>query len=57
MPGARELGISSESLRGWVKKARAAQEAGSVSAGRAGQSAPDRDCEWVVWWQRLVVSG
>ncbi|MGW7368121.1 transposase [Streptomyces sp. NPDC054841] len=26
---ARELGISSESLRGWVKKARAAQDAGS----------------------------
>ena len=26
---ARELGISSESLRGWVKKARAAQETGS----------------------------
>ncbi|MCX5129986.1 transposase [Streptomyces sp. NBC_00193] len=42
---ARALGISSESLRGWVKKARAAQEAGSVSAGRAGQSAADRDEE------------
>ncbi|MFJ1845156.1 transposase [Streptomyces sp. NPDC088146] len=26
---ARELGISSESLRGWVKKARAAQDTGS----------------------------
>lgn len=26
---ARELGISSESLRGWVKKARAVQEGGS----------------------------
>ncbi|MFD5514125.1 transposase [Streptomyces sp. NPDC127051] len=39
---ARELGVSSESLWGWVKKARAAQEAGSVSAG---QSAGDRDEE------------
>lgn len=39
---ARELGISSESLRGWVKKARAAQDAGS---GPAGQSATDRDEE------------
>lgn len=36
MPG------SSESLRGWVKKARAAQDAGS---GPAGQSAADRDEE------------
>ncbi|MFJ4574237.1 transposase [Streptomyces sp. NPDC098085] len=26
---ARELGVSSESLRGWVKKARAAQDTGS----------------------------
>jgi transposase len=43
---ARELGISSESLRGWVKKARAAaQDAGSVSAGQAGQNAADRDEE------------
>ena len=42
---ARELGISSESLRGWVKKARAAQDAGSVSAGQAGQDAADRDEE------------
>ncbi|MFD3741863.1 transposase [Streptomyces sp. NPDC058629] len=40
---ARELGISSESLRGWVKKACAAQDAGSASARRAGQSAADRD--------------
>ncbi|MFC4472304.1 transposase [Streptomyces xiangluensis] len=36
---ARELGISSESLRGWVKKARAAQEA---EAG-AGLSEPGGD--------------
>ncbi|MGP4052225.1 transposase [Streptomyces sp. 2A115] len=37
---ARELGISSESLRGWVKKVRAAQDTGSSSAaGQAGQSA------------------
>ncbi|MFF4583719.1 transposase [Streptomyces sp. NPDC001373] len=42
---ARELGISSESLRGWVKKARAAQDAGSGPSGRAGQSAADRDEE------------
>ncbi|MEU9290684.1 transposase [Streptomyces sp. NPDC048275] len=43
---ARELGVSSESLRGWVKKARAAQDTGSVpAAGRAGQSAADRDEE------------
>ncbi|MER7694342.1 transposase [Streptomyces sp. NPDC097610] len=43
---ARELGVSSESLRGWVKKARAAQDAGSVpAAGPAGQSAADRDEE------------
>ncbi|MEU4066507.1 transposase [Streptomyces wedmorensis] len=39
---ARELGISSESLRGWVKKARPAQDAGS---GPAGQSPADRDEE------------
>ncbi|MCY0931868.1 transposase [Streptomyces sp. H27-H1] len=38
---ARELGISSESLRGWVKKARAAEAAGS--AGPAGVSADARD--------------
>lgn len=43
---ARELGVSSESLRGWVKKNRAAQDTGSGSvAGRAGQSADDRDEE------------
>ncbi|MFJ4806963.1 transposase [Streptomyces murinus] len=36
---ARELGISSESLRGWVRKARAAQDAGP---GPAGQSAVGR---------------
>ncbi|MFB6781604.1 transposase [Streptomyces sp. NPDC056352] len=42
---ARELGISSESLRGWVKKARAAQDTGSVPAGRGGPSAADRDEE------------
>jgi transposase-like protein len=29
---ARELGISSESLRGWVKKARAAQDSGTAPA-------------------------
>ncbi|MCY0932217.1 transposase [Streptomyces sp. H27-H1] len=40
---ARELGISSESLRGWVKKARAAEAAGS--AGPAGVSADARDEE------------
>ncbi len=43
---ARELGVSSESLRGWVKKARAAQDTGSGPvAGRAGQSTDDRDEE------------
>ncbi|MEU1536397.1 transposase [Streptomyces fagopyri] len=44
---ARELGVSSESLRGLVKKAaRAAQDTGSGPvAGRAGQSAHDRDEE------------
>jgi transposase len=43
---ARELGISSDSLRGWVKKARAAQDTGSGPvAGRAWQSADDRDEE------------
>ncbi|MFE5828648.1 hypothetical protein ACFQ7B_44045 [Streptomyces erythrochromogenes] len=42
---ARELGISSESLRGRVEKARAAQEAGSAPAGRAGQSDAGRDGE------------
>ncbi|MER6563203.1 transposase [Streptomyces sp. NPDC001027] len=42
---ARELGVSSESLRGWVKKARA-QEAGSgPGALSAGQGADDRDEE------------
>ena len=40
---ARELGISSESLRGWVKKARAAQETGSGSG--AVRVADDRDEE------------
>lgn len=40
---ARELGISSESLRGWVKKARAAQEDGSGPG--AVQAADDRDEE------------
>ncbi|MEU6709013.1 transposase [Streptomyces wuyuanensis] len=40
---ARELGISSESLRGWVKKARAAQEGGS-EPGAVG-AADDRDEE------------
>ncbi len=38
---ARELGISSESLRGWVKKDRAAQEAGAGVV-RAGQGIGDR---------------
>ncbi|MFE9222871.1 transposase [Streptomyces lavendulae] len=42
---ARELGISSESLRSWVKKASAAQDSGSGPAGRAGQSGADRDEE------------
>ncbi|MFF2065129.1 transposase [Streptomyces sp. NPDC058200] len=43
---ARELGVSSESLRGWVKKARAAQDAGGgPGAARAGQGADDRDEE------------
>jgi transposase len=41
---ARELGISSESLRGWVKKARAAQETGP-GAVQPGQGADDRDEE------------
>lgn len=40
---ARELGVSSESLRGWVKKDRA-QEAGP-GAVPAGQGADDRDEE------------
>ncbi|MFD9480417.1 transposase [Streptomyces nojiriensis] len=40
---ARELGISSESLRGWVKKARAAQDNGSGSG--ALRAADDRDEE------------
>jgi transposase len=40
---ARELGISSESLRGWVKKARAAQETGSGPG--AVRVADDRDEE------------
>ncbi|MGW6413486.1 transposase, partial [Streptomyces vinaceus] len=40
---ARELGISSESLRGWVKKARAAQDAGSTPA--SVRAADDRDEE------------
>ncbi|MFF3468629.1 transposase [Streptomyces sp. NPDC002619] len=39
---ARELGISSESLRGWVKKARATQEA---EAG-AGLSGPGLHGRW-----------
>ncbi|WP_353963267.1 transposase [Streptomyces sp. NBC_01549] len=40
---ARELGISSESLRGWVKKAHA-QEAGTgPDAVPAGQGVDDRD--------------
>lgn len=43
---ARELGVSSESLRGWVKKARAAQDTGSgPGAVRAGQTADGRDEE------------
>lgn len=37
---ARELGISSESLRGWVKKARAA-EAGPATTESSGLSAAD----------------
>ncbi|MFB8123971.1 transposase [Streptomyces bacillaris] len=37
---ARELGIGAESLRGWLKKDRAAQGAGS---GSPGQRAADRD--------------
>lgn len=40
---ARELGISSESLRGWVKKARAAQDNGSKPG--AARAADDRDEE------------
>lgn len=43
---ARELGVSSESLRGWVKKARAAQDTGSGPGSvRAGRAADDRDEE------------
>ncbi|MBT2530481.1 transposase [Streptomyces sp. ISL-99] len=41
---ARELGISSESLRGWVKKARTTQET-EPGAVRAGQGVDDRDEE------------
>ncbi|WP_331755668.1 transposase [Streptomyces sp. NBC_01643] len=41
---ARELGISSESLRGWVKKARAAQEA-EAGAGLSGPGGDTRDVE------------
>jgi transposase len=40
---ARELGISSESLRGWVKKARAAQNNGSGPG--AVRAVDDRDEE------------
>ncbi|MFD9374572.1 transposase [Streptomyces sp. NPDC059999] len=40
---ARELGISSESLRGWVKKARAAQDNGSGPG--VVRAADDRDEE------------
>lgn len=40
---ARELGISSESLRGWVKKARAAQDSGAGPG--AVRAADDRDEE------------
>ncbi|MFE7398302.1 hypothetical protein [Streptomyces sp. NPDC057557] len=38
-----ELGVSSESLRGWVKKERAAQEAGTGAL--AGRSVAGRDEE------------
>ncbi|MFI8392433.1 transposase [Streptomyces sp. NPDC085540] len=38
---ARELGIGSESLRGWVKKARGAQDDGSAAV----RAADDRDEE------------
>ncbi|MFF3468063.1 transposase [Streptomyces sp. NPDC002619] len=41
---ARELGISSESLRGWVKKARATQEA-EAGAGLSGPGGNIRDEE------------
>ncbi|MFG2683692.1 transposase [Streptomyces sp. NPDC048392] len=37
---AREPGVSSESLRGWVKKARAAQDTGSARA--AGRDRAER---------------
>lgn len=40
---ARELGISSESLRGWVKKASAAQDSGSGPG--AVRASDDRDEE------------
>jgi transposase len=43
---ARELGISSESLRGWVKKDRAARESGTgAPPAQAGQRVDDRDEE------------
>ncbi|EKX65603.1 transposase [Streptomyces ipomoeae] len=43
---ARELGISSESLRGWVKKARAAEGAGfGPGVTRSQPGADDRDEE------------
>lgn len=41
---ARELGISSESLRGWMKKARAAHEA-KAGAGLSGPGGDTRDEE------------
>lgn len=41
---ARELGVRSESLRGWVKKARAAESAGAVAAA-AGDTSDERDVE------------
>ena len=40
---ARQLGVSSESLRGWVKKARAAEAAGNTTP--AGESGDERDEE------------
>ncbi|MFD4762161.1 transposase [Streptomyces sp. NPDC058439] len=40
---ARDLGVSADSLRGWVKKARTAQDTGTVPG--AARAADDRDEE------------
>ncbi|GAB2806344.1 hypothetical protein GCM10027073_43840 [Streptomyces chlorus] len=40
---ARELGISSESLRGWVKKAKAAEAGGDTASARGSTDARGRE--------------